>query len=107
MATPTNTNRPAFLDKAIAAVDHGATVAESMERGDLASRLRGTRARLDEPEVTVVVAGEFKQGKSTLVNALLNTDLCPVHDDVSTVVPTVVRLNRGLVMVVTVDRWCG
>lgn len=91
MATPTNSNRPAFLDKAIAAVDHGAAVAESMERGDLASRLKGTRARLDEPEVTVVVAGEFKQGKSTLVNSLLNTDLCPVHDDVSTVVPTVVR----------------
>jgi Dynamin family len=37
------------------------------------------------------VVGEFKQGKSTLLNALLRTDICPVDVDVVTAVPTIVR----------------
>ena len=44
-----------------------------------------------EPSTTVLVVGEFKQGKSTLVNALLNAPVCPVDDDIATAVPTVVR----------------
>ena len=51
------------------------------------------RAALDQlaAPVRVVVTGEFKQGKSTLVNALCGTDVCPVDDDVATAVPTLVR----------------
>jgi hypothetical protein len=37
------------------------------------------------------VVGEFKQGKSSLINALLGIDLCPVDDDIATSVPTGVR----------------
>jgi Dynamin family len=37
------------------------------------------------------VIGEFKQGKSMLVNALVNAPICPIDDDISTSVPTVVR----------------
>jgi len=37
------------------------------------------------------VVGEFKQGKSMLVNALVNAPICPIDDDISTSVPTVVR----------------
>lgn len=85
------TTRPAFVDKAVVAIDHGIDVATALERPDLCDRLEETKRRLEIPEVTVVVAGEFKQGKSTLVNALLNMDICPVDDDVSTVVPTIVR----------------
>jgi hypothetical protein len=43
--------------------------------------------------LTVLVVGEFKQGKSTLVNALLNASLCGVADDVSTVVPMLIRFG--------------
>ena len=39
----------------------------------------------------VLVVGEFKQGKSQLVNALVNAPVCPVDDDIATAVPTVVR----------------
>ena len=39
----------------------------------------------------MAVVGEFKQGKSTLVNALLRTDICPVDADIVTAVPTVLR----------------
>ena len=60
-------------------------------RTDLAGRLDAARATLADPTVHIVVAGEFKQGKSSLVNALLGATVCPVDDDVATAVPTYVR----------------
>ena len=39
----------------------------------------------------MIVVGEFKQGKSKLINALVNAPVCPVDDDIATSVPTVVR----------------
>jgi hypothetical protein len=39
----------------------------------------------------VLVVGEFKQGKSQLINALVNAPVCPVDDDVATAVPMEVR----------------
>lgn len=59
-------------------------------REDLAERLDQTRARLLDPQVRVVIVGQFKQGKSKLVNALVNAPACPVDDDVATSVPTYV-----------------
>jgi len=61
------------------------------DRADLTSRLRQTRTRLLDGRVRVLVIGEFKQGKSQLVNALVNASVCPVDDDIATSVPTVVR----------------
>lgn len=63
-------------------------------REDLAARLRVVRARLSSETVPVAVLGEFKQGKSSLVNALVRTDVCPVDPDVGTSVPTLVRYGR-------------
>ncbi len=60
-------------------------------RPDLGARLEATRARLEDPNVRVLVVGEFKQGKSQLVNALVNAPVCPVDDDLATAVPTAVR----------------
>lgn len=57
-------------------------------RTDLATRLEHTRARLLDPDVRVIVVGEFKQGKSKLINALVNAPACPVDDDIATSVPT-------------------
>jgi hypothetical protein len=37
------------------------------------------------------VVGEYKQGKSSLINALLNAPVCPVDDDIATSAPTAVR----------------
>src|SRR6185312_3292531 len=61
------------------------------ERADLGARLAQTRKRLVDPDVRVLIVGEFKQGKSQLVNALVNAPVCPVDDDISTAVPTVVK----------------
>ncbi|GAA3632927.1 isoniazid-induced dynamin-like GTPase IniA [Microbacterium awajiense] len=57
-------------------------------RSDLAARLDQASERLIDPDVRVIVVGEFKQGKSKLINALVNAPACPVDDDVATSVPT-------------------
>ncbi|MTD57833.1 dynamin family protein [Amycolatopsis pithecellobii] len=60
-------------------------------RPDLVERLTARRSRLLDPKVRVVVIGESGQGKSQLVNALLNAPVCAVGDDRTTVVPTVIE----------------
>jgi hypothetical protein len=64
---------------------------EAHGRNDLTYRQELARQRLDQPDIEALVVGEFKKGKSTLVNALLNVPLCPVSDEMATVVPTFVR----------------
>ena len=76
---------------AIALVDLGIKACTVFGREDFAARLGRLRATLDDPSVHIVVAGEFKQGKSSLINALLGMPVCPVDDDVATAVPTFVR----------------
>ena len=78
------------------AIDTGRQIASSRGRADLDRHLGQTKARLGSQDVTVVVAGEFKRGKSTLVNALLQRDVCPVDADVVTAVPTTVRYAEQL-----------
>ncbi|MHA6797175.1 dynamin family protein [Pseudonocardia bannensis] len=76
---------------AVDLVDLALKATTAYERPDLGARLRHTRKRLADPNVRVLIVGEFKQGKSQLVNALVNAPVCPVDDDISTAVPTVVR----------------
>jgi ethanolamine utilization protein EutP (predicted NTPase) len=63
-------------------------LAATSGRADLARRIEQTQARLVDPDIRVIVVGEFKQGKSKLINALVNAPACPVDDDVATSVPT-------------------
>ncbi len=65
--------------------------AREQGRADLVARLEAVERSLAERELTVVVAGEYKQGKSTLVNGIVQTEVCPVDDDVVTSVPTIVH----------------
>ncbi|WP_447005494.1 dynamin family protein [Saccharothrix isguenensis] len=60
-------------------------------RPDLAERLREKRARQLDPKLRVLVIGEPGQGKSQLVNAMVNAPVCPVGDDATTTVPTFVQ----------------
>jgi GTPase SAR1 family protein len=70
-----------------------ARLAKARGRTDLLGRLEASRERLADPATHVLVVGEFKQGKSTLINALLGAAICPVDDDVATSVPTAVRFS--------------
>ncbi len=87
---------PATTADACDVVDLARKAAVAYKRDDLARRLDVTRARLDEPSARVLVVGEFKQGKSSLVNALVEADVCPVDDDIATAVPTEVRHAAAL-----------
>ncbi|MEV5206205.1 dynamin family protein [Micromonospora sp. NPDC053740] len=60
-------------------------------RGDLLQTVRQKRAQLLDPTLRVLVIGEPNQGKSQLVNAIINAPACPVGDGRTTVLPTVVR----------------
>lgn len=61
---------------------------EAQGRDDLVRRLAHTTRRLGSPTVRVLVVGEFKQGKSQLINALVGAHVCPIDDDIATAVPT-------------------
>src|SRR3954468_22001682 len=63
----------------------------TLGRNDLVERVTAAGARLKRPSTIVCVVGEFKQGKSSLVNALLGADVCPVDDDLATSAITLVR----------------
>lgn len=66
-------------------------IAQRYGRDDLADRLSNAAASLADTSVRVVFVGQFKQGKSALVNALVDAHVCPVDDVLATSVPTVVR----------------
>jgi len=71
-----------------------------LERGDLVERVTAAGARLKRPATIVCVVGEFKQGKSSLVNGLLGREVCPVDDDLATSSITLVRYGEKLGAVV-------
>ena len=71
-------------------IDHTRAIAELNQRGDLAARLSTAKERITDPRIRVVVAGQLKQGKSQLLNALLNMPVARVGDDESTVLITTV-----------------
>ncbi|QIS23250.1 dynamin family protein [Nocardia terpenica] len=62
--------------------------ARAAQRGDLVGRLEALADRVRDPRRRIVVAGLGNQGKSRFVNALLNLEVCPVGDDATTTVPT-------------------
>ena len=75
----------------VKAVDLALATIARYDRSDLNARLKQARARLLDDQIRVLVVGEFKQGKSLLINGLVTASVCPVYDDVATSVPTVVR----------------
>jgi predicted GTPase len=89
-AAPATTER-ADPARAASVVELGLRACEAYGRPDLATRLARSQRALADPAVHIVVAGEFKQGKSSLVNALVGASVCPVDDDVATALPTFVR----------------
>lgn len=54
------------------------------DRPELAEACDAAVRRLTGNRFRIVVAGEFKRGKSSLINALLDADVCAVDDDIAT-----------------------
>jgi hypothetical protein len=92
-----NSEPVAVVERALAAIAR-------YGRPDLDARLAAARARLLDGRTRVLVVGEFKQGKSLLVNGLVGAPVCPTFDDVATAVPTVVQHSDALgVTLVRID----
>jgi predicted GTPase len=72
-------------------VGRALALAEAADRADLHRRLTGVRERVLDPAVRVLVVGEPRQGKSSLVNALVSAPVCVVGREQETGVPVVVR----------------
>ncbi|MEC3920520.1 dynamin family protein [Nocardia sp. CDC160] len=64
-------------------------VARAAQRGDLVARLETVAGKVRDPRRRILVAGLGNQGKSRFVNALVNLEVCPVTDDATTTVSTV------------------
>ncbi|HYJ57176.1 MAG TPA: isoniazid-induced dynamin-like GTPase IniA [Mycobacterium sp.] len=94
--TQPNDNPRKFADKKVIVelIDHTAKIADIKERGDLVDRLARARRRISDPQIRVVIAGQLKQGKSQLLNSLLNMPVARVADDESTVMATVVSYGE-------------
>jgi replication fork clamp-binding protein CrfC len=71
-------------------IDHTRAIADLNDRADLAARLTTAKERITDPRIRVLIAGQLKQGKSQLLNSLLNLPVARVGDDESTVLVTVV-----------------
>lgn len=91
---PNAAARSQEIQKALSVIDLGTQASSAYKREDLAKRLQQSKRRLEDPSFDVFVVGEFKQGKSSLVNALLNAPVCPVDDDIATSAPTAVRYGE-------------
>ncbi len=82
------------------ALGHLLASVQQLDRPDLVERLSAAAARLKRPSTIVCVVGEFKQGKSSLVNALLGSSVCPVDDDLATSAITLVYYAEQVSVVV-------
>lgn len=83
-------NDPRKVGVIVELIDHTSKIAALNERGDLVERLAVAKERITDPQTRVVIAGQLKQGKSHLLNSLLNMPVARVGDDESTVLVTVV-----------------
>src|SRR6201995_6134678 len=90
----TQPNDPRKVKVILELIDHTKTIAETNDRGDLAERLAKARLRIADPQIRVVIAGQLKQGKSQLLNSLLNVPVARVGDDETTVLATVVSYSE-------------
>src|SRR5919197_5733326 len=86
----TQTNDPRKVKVIVELIDHTSKIAEAQDRGDLVDRMAKATARISDPQIRVVIAGQLKQGKSQLLNSLLNMPVARVGDDETTVLATVV-----------------
>ncbi|MGA8770596.1 MAG: dynamin family protein, partial [Rhodomicrobium sp.] len=63
----------------------------SVSQQEILGKLDALQARIDEGLLRVAVLGQFKRGKSTLLNALLGAPLLPSGVIPVTAIPTFIR----------------
>lgn len=84
-------------------IDAVAGLSQEASRPDLVARMGQRRERLDSQTIRILIAGDFKQGKSTLTNALVGTEVCPAHPDFATAIPTAIHHGNEATAIVYRD----
>ncbi|MGZ5397171.1 MAG: dynamin family protein, partial [Mycobacterium sp.] len=87
-------NDPRKVKVIVELIGHTTNIADANDRSDLVERMRVAKQRITDPQIRVVIAGQLKQGKSQLLNSLLNVPVARVGDDESTVLTTVVSYGE-------------
>jgi replication fork clamp-binding protein CrfC len=90
----TQPNDPRKVKVIVELIDHSTRIAATYDRGDLVERLGKAKERISDPQIRVVIAGQLKQGKSQLLNSLLNVPVARVGDDETTALATVVSYGE-------------
>jgi replication fork clamp-binding protein CrfC len=90
----TQPNDPRKVKVIVELIDHSTRIAATYDRGDLEERLGKAKERISDPQIRVVIAGQLKQGKSQLLNSLLNVPVARVGDDETTALATVVSYGE-------------
>lgn len=81
------------------------TVAQDQRNPDQVETLRASLNDLQTSKLVVVVCGEFKRGKSSFINALLNEiNLCPVDIDITTSLVTLIEYGERERLSVTIGQ---
>lgn len=80
------------------------TLATQTSRKDIIKALKEVAKKLIEGKLIVVVAGEFKQGKSSLINALINEpSLFPVDIDITTNLVSTITYGKEEKIIVVLE----
>src|SRR5262245_7880391 len=90
----TQPNDPRKVKVIVELIDHSIKIGDLQERGELVERLTKAKERITDPQIRVVIAGQLKQGKSQLLNSLLNVPVARVGDDETTALATVVSYGE-------------
>ena len=51
-------------------------------------------SKLSSNQTTIMVCGEFKRGKSTFINALLDMSLCPTDEHIATSTVSIIKYGE-------------
>ena len=63
--------------------------------------------RISSNQTTIMVCGEFKKGKSSFINALLNENLCPTDEHIATSTVSLIRYGNERKIMRTYDTQDG
>jgi len=88
------------------ALDRLAAMAEQLGEGSVSAEVRQLVTRIDEGRFFVACVGQFKRGKSTLLDAFVGEPILPTGVVPVTTVPTVLRYGETRTARVLIDaRW--
>lgn len=98
MGEAPSTDRVEPIRTAVVALER---LAHVHDRPELADTANGALRRLAGTQFRIVVIGEYKQGKSSLINALVDAPVCAIDDDIA----TAARLEVGFAEPAGARRW--